>query len=132
MKWFITLLITAAVCTGCSGGGKPVSPTTSVTTMHEMVHVPAGPFEMGSTLQSGEQPVHTVELDGYYIDTYEVTNAQYEAYVTTGGGAASQYANNARYNGAQQPVVGYLGMTSGDRFHPRDAEAGNGYEQREN
>ena len=98
MKWFITPLITAAVCTGCSGGGKPVSPSTSVTTpvgtMHEMVHVPAGPFEMGSTVQSNEQPVHTVELDGYYIDTYEATNAQYEAHVTTGGGAASRYANN--------------------------------------
>jgi formylglycine-generating enzyme required for sulfatase activity len=47
-----------------------------------------------------------VTLDGYYMDTYEVTNVQYEAYVTTGGGEASNYASDARFNGGQQPVVG--------------------------
>ena len=35
---------------------------------------------MGSTgSYEDERPVHTVELDGYFIDKYEVTNAQYEA-----------------------------------------------------
>ena len=29
MKWFIALLITAAVYTGCSGGEKPLSPSAS-------------------------------------------------------------------------------------------------------
>ena len=72
-----------------------------------MVHVPAGPFEMGSTSGgSDERPVHTVELSGYWIDKYEVTNAQYGAYVSTGGGAASKLTNDGTYNGPQQPVVG--------------------------
>jgi formylglycine-generating enzyme required for sulfatase activity/tRNA A-37 threonylcarbamoyl transferase component Bud32 len=50
-----------------------------------MVLVPAGPFEMGS--ESGyddEKPVHEVTLDAFYIDQYEVTNAQYAACVEDG------------------------------------------------
>jgi formylglycine-generating enzyme required for sulfatase activity len=46
----------------------------------KMVLVPAGPFKMGSNLYSREQPLHKVDLDyDFYIDQYEVTNAQYIA-----------------------------------------------------
>jgi len=69
-----------------------------------MVYVPAGEFEMGSddddvdyALQlcnayrgdcrrewfEDEQPVHTVVLDGFWIDRTEVTNAQYQQCVET-------------------------------------------------
>lgn len=47
-----------------------------------MVLIPGGEFEMGDTFNEGspiEQPVHTVYLSPYYIDTTEVTNAQYAA-----------------------------------------------------
>jgi formylglycine-generating enzyme required for sulfatase activity len=51
-----------------------------------MVYVPAGEFIMGSDEgDSDEQPVHTVYLDAFYIDKTEVTNAQYQACVETGG-----------------------------------------------
>jgi serine/threonine protein kinase len=44
-----------------------------------MVLVPAGSFTMGSeTGYSYEQPAHEVWLDAFYIDQYEVTNAQYK------------------------------------------------------
>ena len=46
----------------------------------EMVYVPAGEFTMGSDPGEGdsnEEPEHTVYLDAYYIDKYEVTNRQY-------------------------------------------------------
>jgi serine/threonine-protein kinase len=50
-----------------------------------MVLVPAGAFEMGSNNgDSDEMPVHTVTLDDYYIDQYEVTNALYKACVDAG------------------------------------------------
>lgn len=47
-----------------------------------MVLVPAGPFTMGSNrgLQN-ERPVHHVELEAFYIDQFEVTNAQFARFL---------------------------------------------------
>ena len=49
-----------------------------------MVLIPAGTFQMGSDdeeARTDEQPVHTVHLDAFYMDVYEVTNAQFKAFV---------------------------------------------------
>lgn len=47
----------------------------------EMVLIPAGEFMMGSDALPNEQPVHTVRLDAFYLDRYEVTNAQYRLFL---------------------------------------------------
>ncbi len=50
----------------------------------EMVLVPAGAFLMGSPKEEGqkiEHPQHEVRLDGFYIDTTEVSNEQYAAFL---------------------------------------------------
>ena len=49
-----------------------------------MVLIPAGEFQMGSIdadADSDEKPVHTVYVDAFYMDTHEVTNAAYKAFV---------------------------------------------------
>ena len=47
-----------------------------------MVLIPAGEFQMGSNNGHGdEKPVHTVYVDAFYMDVYEVTNAQFKAFV---------------------------------------------------
>ena len=47
-----------------------------------MVLIPAGEFEMGSDNgAANERPVHTVYIDAFYMDTHEVTNAQYKAFI---------------------------------------------------
>ncbi|HNT74617.1 MAG TPA: SUMF1/EgtB/PvdO family nonheme iron enzyme [Anaerolineae bacterium] len=56
------------------------------------VSVPAGDFQMGcdpdhndgNACASGQLPLHTVYLDAYEIDQYEVTNMQYRACVDAG------------------------------------------------
>jgi formylglycine-generating enzyme required for sulfatase activity len=53
----------------------------------ELVRVPAGAFLMGSDpgkdkdAEADEQPQHTLDLPGFYIGKYPVTNAQYAAFV---------------------------------------------------
>ncbi len=49
----------------------------------DLVLVPAGAFQMGDNFQEGaerERPVHTVELDAYYIGKFNVTNAEYKKF----------------------------------------------------
>jgi formylglycine-generating enzyme required for sulfatase activity len=73
----------------------------------EMVGIPAGEFTMGNDEgYSDEQPAHTVYLDAFYIDKYEVTNAQYRKCKEAGACAGpfdTIYYDNADYN--QHPVV---------------------------
>lgn len=55
----------------------------------DMQLIPAGAFMMGiEGANSNERPVHEVYLDAYYIDYYEVTNAQYREYVQATNAAA--------------------------------------------
>ena len=59
--------------------GTPPSPN-SVDA--NMALIPAGRFQMGSKNgEFDEKPVHTVYVDAFYIDKYEVTNAQYKQFV---------------------------------------------------
>lgn len=49
----------------------------------DLVLVPAGSFQMGDNFGDGEpreRPVHTVDLDAFYIGKYEVTNVQWRKF----------------------------------------------------
>ena len=48
----------------------------------EMVLIPAGEFQMGGMITySKVHLVHTVYVDAFYMDRYEVTNAQYKQFI---------------------------------------------------
>jgi formylglycine-generating enzyme required for sulfatase activity len=72
-----------------------------------MVLIPAGEFEMGSNDGGDdEKPVHTVYLDAFYMDKYEVTNALYKKFMDATGYKAPAYWDDKRFNDPQHPVVG--------------------------
>ena len=75
----------------------------------EMILIPAGEFIMGSPEGEGgdnEHPQHTMFLDAFYIDKYEVTNAQYKQFMDARGRKAPKYWDDGKYNQPNQPVVG--------------------------
>ena len=54
----------------------------SSATPEGMVLIPVGDFQMGSSDgEFDEKPVHIVYIDAFYMDVYEVTNAQYKKFV---------------------------------------------------
>jgi formylglycine-generating enzyme required for sulfatase activity len=59
------------------------------------VYIPAGDFLMGASTQDDQAmddqfPQHTVNLDGFWIDQHEVTNAQYALCVAAGACSTPQ------------------------------------------
>lgn len=72
----ITLLVHIS---GCSEDDNPAGPSSNAPT--GMVLVPAGFYSMGADYSAPRSlPIHTVNVPAFYIDIYEVTNAQYKAF----------------------------------------------------
>ena len=62
------------------GAGNPAPPG--------MAWIPGGTFTMGSQaemVRPDEQPAHRVRVDGFWMDTTEVTNRQFRAFVAATG-----------------------------------------------
>ncbi len=74
--------VALALLSGASAIGEPASPTEG------MVWIPAGEFTMGWDGPEGrhdERPAHRVHVDDFWIDTTEVTNAQFAEFVEATG-----------------------------------------------
>ena len=73
---------------GSAAGLSPVVTDPPGEPPAEMAWIPGGAFEMGTRDPSGkpdEFPPHTVELDGFYMDTHEVTNREFGRFVEATG-----------------------------------------------
>ena len=91
----------------------------------EMVRIPAGEFQMGDSFDEGgndELPVHTVYLDAFYIDKYEVTNAQYAEFLNAYGKNVDAAGYQLLYIGSSYCLIEKVGDTykpkSGYASHP--------------
>ncbi|MCI0528773.1 MAG: formylglycine-generating enzyme family protein, partial [Nitrospira sp.] len=74
--------------------GKSMTTRPQATALEGMVYIPGGEFLMGSTgreakvgFQIGvdETPQHQISVKPFYIDIYEVTNAQYQKFIEATG-----------------------------------------------
>jgi len=95
VRYGAALLIAGAVLAAAAGGQErgqeavtlpPIF--TEPTTGMEFVLIKGGCYEMGDTFGDGgtdEQPVHNVCIEDFYLARYEVTNAQFKAFVDATG-----------------------------------------------
>ncbi len=82
------------------------------------VSIPGGTFQMGDVenygLFSDEKPVHSVTVSGFEMGIYEVTNAQYCAYLNAALASGDITATSTSVKGARGSYNGkeyiYLGM----------------------
>ena len=66
---------------------------------YETVHVPGGCFQMGSTKNDREKPIHKVCLDDFRMGKYEVTIGQYMKFVNATGGSHPEWLESgSKYN----------------------------------
>lgn len=134
--WLGSALLALAVLAGCAAPAAPTpTPRAAATPLPtltrapvradslvfslapgvelELVPVPAGEFLMGSAEDDAladvdERPQHTLHLSEYFIGRYEVTVAQFDAFVrATGYQTAAEREGSAMvYAGAWQEVAG--------------------------
>ena len=72
------------VTTPPDDGGGTVTPP-AANPYEGMVLIPAGEFRMGNYYQPDESPIHWVYVDAFYMDKYEVTNAEYAEFLNAKG-----------------------------------------------
>ncbi|MGC1377225.1 MAG: formylglycine-generating enzyme family protein [Anaerolineales bacterium] len=115
----LLLCITAAACTPATTPPPPTTIPINTTPMplDKMVLIPAGAFSMGNSLDQAmaeckkfrddcqpewfavEAPVHTVNVPAFYMDVYEVVNANYRACVTAGKCTPPRLNDSAKHPG---------------------------------
>jgi sulfatase modifying factor 1 len=77
-----------------------------------MVLIPAGTFTMGSEDAADTKPTHEVFLNSFYIDKYEVTNAQYQKFFEETGRIAPEFWGMDRYSsGPDSPDCPVMGIS---------------------
>ena len=92
-RW-LGLGLIGLVLVGVAGGLIILSGNTQLNVSEPMKLIAAGSFVMGSDLPSAmpdARPAHQVDLDAYWIDQYEVTNAQYRDFVMRTHHAVPKY-----------------------------------------
>jgi len=89
----------------------------------DMILIPGGSFTRGSTEKDiqwvaekffsaslewyqDETPAHKMDLKSYYIDKYEVTNAEFLEFREAVPGREPKFMDNPRFNKLRYPVVG--------------------------
>jgi len=70
--------------------------------------IPAGEFQMGSNDYDDEKPVHTVYVDAFYMDKYEVTVGQYKKFIQATGHRAPDWSDVSKYSPTDNHPIVYV------------------------
>jgi len=98
--------------------GKPVTVSIPITLIPQgMVLIPAGEFQMGSNDGgSYEKPVHTVYLDAFYMDKYEVTVGQYKKFIQATGHRAPNWSRVSKYSPTDSHPIVYVSWNDAQAY----------------
>lgn len=110
------ILISICMISACKDSPNQTSivgefPDSIVSTIdgRQMRLIPSGRFEMGNSKTAigddDELPVHSVSLDAFYMDIYEVTNAHYQKFVIATGYSPPPLWHDSKFNQPDAPVV---------------------------
>ena len=86
-----------------------------------MVPIPAGEFQIGSSAtdaRDNEKPPHTVYIDAFYMDMYEVTNAEYRKFVDANPNWRKDRILSKYHDGKYLDFWNGNDYPSGRDFHP--------------
>ena len=84
---------------------------------HEMILIPGGEFTVGKDKKGDKQPEHKIILGSFYIDKYEVSNAQYFKFCQEIGRKLSEFLGKKYRFGMDFPNHSVVGVNC------KDAEA---------
>ncbi len=73
-----------------------------------MVFVPAGQATLGYVYYTGLYGPMPYDVDAFWIDEFEVTNALYDTFVAATGHAPAAFFDDPEFNQPDQPVTGVL------------------------
>jgi formylglycine-generating enzyme required for sulfatase activity len=81
-----------------------------------LVSIPGAWFLMGSaTGQDCERPIHRVWVDSFLLAATQVTNAEYERFLTATKSASPPFWQDANFNHSEQPAAG-VSWFEADRY----------------
>ena len=104
-RWLVRYLLDAKTAFPPRGKG-PIDLGKAPVDVPGMVYVPAGEFVMGGEYgEFDEVPRHVVDLDAFYIDKLEVSNAKYRKCVRAKRCGRSTADSDRRYNAPTHAVV---------------------------
>ena len=119
MKNSLSLLIILLLFSACKQKQEDTTSETARTIEHEFILIPGGEFIMGkeSLTNAGfiDNFAHKVYVDSFYIDKYEVTNAQYKEFCDSTGRRLPEFWNmDVYHSGPAFPDYPVTGVTWAD------------------
>ena len=111
---------TLAGCAGVIPDGR-IDHDESTILLNEPAFIPGGTFVMGNNSEGDHSPAHEVTLAPFFLDRYEVTNAQYGAFCETTHRQLPEFWGQKRYRSGPKfpnhPVVGVSWYDARDYAH---------------
>ena len=93
-----------------------------------LVHIPEGWFLMGSDDgQECERPIHRVWIDALLLAATQVTNAEYDHFLSATGNPAPPFRQDPNFSHPEQPVAGVSWHEASDYCKWLSTETGRHY-----